>query len=492
MTLRNKNFKQHSACDDQNRVPALKRWHFLIIKAFYFIPLRGPFYAFMRIIIAGAGDVGFHLAKLLAYEDHDIVLVDTDKGKLKIASQSLDVGTVHGNASSPKVLREAGIDAAHLFIAVTQSQETNISTSVIAKHLGAQKTVARINNTEFIFNKESFNLKELGIDELISPESLAAREIKRLLKETALTDTFEFDNGLLTLMGVIIDENSILKHKTLNDTGHLNPDENFITVAILRDQETIIPRGDTKFEVGDHAYFIAQPDGIERVLSLTGKQKEEIKRIMILGGSQAGIHAARRLSKKYKVKLIERNENKCYDLANELPNTLIINGDSSEVELLIEEGIKDTDAFIAVTGDSESNIISCLVAKNNGVKKTIALIENIDYIHLSQNIGVDTMINKKLIAANFIFRYIRKGNVISLTSIHGVDAEVLEFNVEEGSKITKKEIKDLNFPKSAILGGVIRKGKGYTTGGNFRVQAKDRVVVLCKPDCIHAVEEFFK
>ena len=446
----------------------------------------------MRIIIAGAGEVGFHLAKLLAYEDHDIVLIDTDQEKLKLASSSLDVGTVHGNASSPKMLREANVEAAHLFIAVTQSQETNISTCMIAKHLGAQKTVARIQNTEFIFNKDSLNLKELGIDELISPESLAAREIKRLLKETALTDTFEFDNGLLTLMGVIIDENSILKNKTLNDTSHLNPDENFITVAILRDQETIIPRGDTKFEVNDHAYFIAQSDGIERVLDLTGKEKTEIKRIMILGGSQAGVHAARRLSKKYKVKLIEKDKEKCYELANELPNTLIINGDSSDVDLLIEEGIKDTDAFIAVTGDSESNIISCLVAKNNGVEKTIALIENIDYIHISQNIGVDTMINKKLIAANFIFRYIRKGNVISLTSIHGVDAEVLEFNVAPESKITKKVIKDLNFPKSAIVGGVIRKGKGYTTMGNFRVEPSDRVVVLCKPDCIHAVEEFFK
>jgi trk system potassium uptake protein len=446
----------------------------------------------MRIIIAGAGDVGYHLAKLLAYEDKNIVLIDKDSEKLRHVANTLDVATIKGSSTSFKTLEEADISRADLLIAVTSSEETNLSTAIIGKHLGAKKTIARIENVEYLLNKEKLDLRSLGIDEIISPESLAAREIKRLLKDTALTDTFDFDNGKLSLLGVIIDEGSQLLGKTLHEAAYLNPDNNFITVAILRHNETIIPRGEDIFQMGDHAYFIAEPEGVERVLLLAGKQRVGVKNIMILGGSKAGFHAARRLSKKFNVKLIEHDKEKCFELADALPNVMVINGDARDVELLEEEGIGDMDAFIAVTGNSETNIISCLVAKNHGVRKTISLVENIDYIHLSQNIGVDTMINKKLIAANFIFRYIREGNVISLTSIHGVDAEILEFVVEPGAEITKDEIKNVEFPKNAIIGGVVRRGVGYTAMGNFQVLPKDRVVVLCRPECIKKMEQLFK
>jgi trk system potassium uptake protein TrkA len=212
---------------------------------------------------------------------------------------------------------------------------------------------------------------------------------------------------------------------------------------------------------------------------------------MIMGGSRIGFHAARRLSKIYNIKLVEKNKEKSYELADDLPETLVVNGDCSDVDLLKEEGIQDTDAVVAVTGNSETNIISCLLAKNLGVKKTIALVENMDYIQISQNIGVDTMINKKLIAANFISRYVRRGNIISLTGIHGTEAEIMEFVVPEGSKITKKEIKKLNFPKSAVIGGVIRNGQVQPVAGEFRIKAEDRVVVLSLPECIHKVEEYF-
>ncbi|UII27809.1 Trk system potassium transporter TrkA [Fulvivirga maritima] len=446
----------------------------------------------MRIIIAGAGDVGFHLAKLLAYEEQDIILIDMDGARLRQASSNLDVGTIKGSSTSYSVLEEADVANADLLIAVTSSEETNITTTIIGKHLGAKKTIARIQNVEYLLNKEKLNLQDLGIDEIISPESLAAKEIKRLLKEIALTDTFDFDEGRLSLVGVTVDENSKLKNKTLIEAAHLNPNQNFVTVAILRDSQTIIPHGDNKFIEGDHAYFIAQPNGINTVLELSGKRKQEIKNIMILGGSKVGFHAAKRLSRKFNVKLIERDREKCHELADQLKDVMVICGDGRDVDLLQEEAIEEMDAFIAVTGNSETNIISCLVAKNNNVKKTISLVENIDYIHLSQNIGVDTMINKKLIAANFIFRYIRKGDVISLTSIHGVDAEILEFIVKAGSKITTREIKELDFPKGAIIGGVVRNGVGYTTMGDFQFRPKDRAVVLCRPECIHVVEEFFK
>ena len=446
----------------------------------------------MRIVIAGAGDVGFHLAKLLAYEEQDIVLIDLDQEKLKYAANHLDVATIRGSSTSYSVLLDANIGKADLLIAVTSSEETNIATAIIGKNLGAKRTVARISNIEFLLGKDILDLKTIGIDEIISPESLAAKEIKRLLRESALTDTFDFDNGMLSLVGITIDESGELSEKTLSETAYLNPDNSFTTVAILRNNETIIPHGENRFKPNDHAYFIAEPDGVERVMDLSGKKRTEIKNIMVLGGSKVGINTARRLSKKYNIKMIEEDKEKCFELADMLPDTLIINGDGRDVDLLTEEGLSDMDAFIAVTGNSETNIISCLVAKNHGVAKTIALVENIDYIHLSQNIGVDTMINKKLIAANFIFRYIRKGEVLNLTSIHGVDAEILEFEVKPDSKILADELRNLDFPKTAVVGGVIRKGKGHTVRGTFRFEPKDRVVVLTRPDCLHKVESFFK
>ncbi|GAA4831835.1 Trk system potassium transporter TrkA [Algivirga pacifica] len=448
----------------------------------------------MKIVIAGAGDVGFHLARLLTNEDQDITIIDVDADRLNYAAQHLDVATVKGSSTSFETLEKANISKAHLLIAVTAAEDTNLLTASIGKQLGAKRTIARISNSEFLQNRDKFDLRNLGIDELISPELLATKEVKRLLKEAAITDTFEFERGLLSLIGITIDEEADhLSNKTLRETAYLNPNYDFLTVAILRNNETIIPRGDTRFETGDHVYYIAKPEGVSRVLKLTGKQKDKkIRSIMILGGSRVGFYAARSLSSKYNVILIEKDKDKCFELADLLPNTLVINGDGRDVELLQEEGIDNIDAFIAVTGDSETNIISSLVAKNHGVDKTIALVENIDYIHLSQNMGVDTLINKKLIAANFIFRYIRKGQVLSLTSLHGVDAEVLEFVVNEGAPITRAPLSELDIPKTAIIGGIIRKGKSYVPKGSFTFKPYDRVVVLSRPECIHKVEFFFK
>ena len=291
----------------------------------------------MRIIIAGAGDVGFHLAKLLAYEEHDISIVDLDTDKLQYISNHLDVGTMRGNSTSYNVLENADVAKADLLIAATESEATNISTAIIGKNLGAKRTIARITNTEYLHSKDKLDLKSIGIDEIISPESLAAKEIKRLLKETALTDTFDFEQGRLSLVGITVDQESELLNKTLVETAYLNPNHTFITVAILRENETIIPHGDNKFMLNDHAYFICQPEGVERVMDLAGKQRESIKNVMILGGSKIGIQAARQLSKKYNIKLVEQDREKCFELADSLENTMIINGDGRDVELLQEE-----------------------------------------------------------------------------------------------------------------------------------------------------------
>ena len=445
----------------------------------------------MRIVIAGAGEVGFHIAKLLAYEEQDIILIDKDKEKLDYVASHLDVATIKGSSTSLKVLQEAMVEKADLVICATSTEETNIATAIIAKNLGAKKTVSRIENIEYLQKKDVLDLKTIGIDEIISPESLAAKEIERLLKEAALTDTFDFSRGMLSMIGLSIQEDSVLNNKTIAEASSLDPYQNFVTVAILRNNETIIPRGSNRFQKDDHAYFIVCPDVVDKLINLTGNQSIQIKNVMILGGSKVGINAAKRLSKKYNVKLIERDKEKAFELADQLKETLVINGDGRNIELLEDEGIEEMDAFVAVTGNSETNIISSLVAKKHNVKKTISLVENIDYIQISQDIGVDTMINKKLIAANFIFRYVRKGQVLSLTSIHGVDAEVLEFEVQENAKITKHELKDLNFPAAAVIGGVIRRGEGYVTLGNFQFKPKDRVVVLARPNCIRSVETFF-
>jgi trk system potassium uptake protein TrkA len=446
----------------------------------------------MRIIIAGAGDVGFHLARLLAFEEHDIALIDLDDATLAHVGKHLDVVTIKGNSTSFEVLEDANVANSDLLIAVTQSESSNISTCIIAKHLGVKKTIARVQNTEFLFRKDKLNLYDLGIDEVISPESLAAREIKRLLREVALTDSFDFENGKLSLIGVNIDAGSDFEGKSLSEISKLTPGAIFIIVAILRENATIIPTGSEVFQANDHAYFIALPDGVDKVLSLASTEKRiGLRRVMVLGGSKVGVHAAKRLSKKYKVKLIEKDKDKSFELADQLPNVMVIHGDCRDVDLLEEEELAQTDAFIAVTGNSETNIISCLVAKEHNVKKTIALVENIDYIHLSQNIGVDTMINKKLIAANFIFRYVRKGDIINLTTIHGVNAEILEFVVKAESKITADILKNLPLPESVIIGGVIRKGVGLIPLGDFQFRPKDRAVILCKPESIQQVESFF-
>jgi trk system potassium uptake protein TrkA len=446
----------------------------------------------MKVIIAGAGEVGFHLAKLLTIEGHDIIVIDTDADKLSFIANHLDVQTINGSSTSYSCLIQANVSRADLVIGVTNSEDANLTTCIIAKHLGAKKTVARISNVEFLLNREKLDLASIGIDELISPASLAAREIKRLCRESAMTDFIDFDKGKLSLVGIKVEHQSRLTGKTIEDCAYLNPDGNFIPVAILRNNETIIPRKETRFYANDHAYFVANSDGMEQVMNAFGKERIEIKNVMILGGSAVGFHAAQLLSKKYRVKLVEPNKERCIELAEKLDDTLIINADGRNLDVLEEENLSEMDAFIAVTGNSETNIISSLVAKNHGVKKTIALVENIDYIHLSQSIGVDTLINKKLIAANFIFRYIRKGEVLSLTSLHGADVEVLEFEVTSNSKICGKTMRSLDFPESSVVGGVIRGEIGRIPTGDFVFEEKDHVVILSKMQCIHKIESYFR
>ncbi|TLP80952.1 Trk system potassium transporter TrkA [Maribacter sp. ACAM166] len=448
----------------------------------------------MKIIIAGAGEVGFHLAKLLSYESQDITLIDSQKESLAYADNHLDIRVLKGDATSISVLRDAQVQNSDLVIAVTSSETTNLTLCMLAKQLGCKRTIARISNTEFIKHKELLRFSELGIDELISPEALAATEIQLLLNKSAFNDTYEFEDGELIMVGVSLIKSATLVGKMVKEAAKIFPKLHFMPIALQRTgtQYTVIPRGDTLFKEGDQVYFITVKEGVDELYKLTGKKKAEIKNVMILGGSKVGYKTARDLcANKFNVKLIEKNKEKAFDLADELPNALVINGDGRNVELLEEESLESMDAFIAVTGNSETNIMSCLVAKSKFIKKTIALVENMDYFQLSHSIGIDTLINKKLLAANNIFRHIRKGEVVALMRLNNLNAEILEFIVKRNSKVTGATIRDLDFPKQATIGGVVRDGVGHIALGGFKIKEGDRVVVCCLPSEIPKIERMF-
>ncbi|MDB9882901.1 Trk system potassium transporter TrkA [Bacteroidia bacterium] len=445
----------------------------------------------MKIIIAGAGEVGYHLAKLLTKESHSIVLIDTRLKILSRADSEMDLLTLHGSAYSLSILDKADVANTDLLIAVTSSETTNLTIATLGKQLGAKKTIARVNNSEFLKLKDRLDLGTLGIDVIISPEELASKEIIRLLRRSSFSNAFDFEFGKLTLLGVYLTDESKIIGKDINACQEYNKNQHYKTIAIERGGEAIIPIGSFTYEQGDHVFFLCLPLGIEEIREACGKAKLEVKNIMIMGGGNVGYGTAKKLSRKKNVKLIESNTERCIELADMLPETLVINDDGHDVHLLEDENISEMDAFIAVTGNSETNIMSCLVAKNHGVKKTIAMVENMDYINLSQTIGIDTLINKKLIAANNIFRYVRQADIINIAGIHGLDAEVIEIHVHENSKATKNSIGDLNLPSDAIVGGIIRKNQAWIADNNFQIEASDKVVVFALPAVIQKTLEYF-
>ena len=445
----------------------------------------------MKIIIAGAGEVGYHLAKLLRKESHSIVLIDTSVSILSRADSELDLLTIHGNAYSISVLDKAGVSDADLLIAVTSSETANLTIATLGKQLGAKKTISRVNSSEFHKLKDRLDLERLGIDVVISPEELASKEIIRLLRRSAFTNAFDFEFGRLTLLGVYLEEGSSIINKQVGELKSFDLKNQFKIIALERNGVPIIPDQDFVYFKNDHVFFLCLPAGIEQIREMCGKQKLEVKNVMILGGGNIGHNAARKLSRKKHVKLIESDTERCHELADSLPDTLVINDDGHDVHLLEDENISEMDAFIAVTGNSETNIMSCLVAKNHGVKKTIAMVENIDYINLSQTIGIDTLINKKLIAANNIFRYVRSADIINIAGIHGIEAEAIEIKVNENSKVTEKTIGDLKLPNDAIIGGIIRNDEGIIAYPAFQIEADDKVVIFALPDSIKKTLAYF-
>ncbi|NJC27929.1 Trk system potassium transporter TrkA [Neolewinella antarctica] len=446
----------------------------------------------MKIVIAGAGDVGFHLAKLMATENQDIILIDNDEEVLDYAGSHLDVLTVRGDATSIQTLSNARVQSADLLLAVTTSEKTNMMSAILAKKLGCRHVVARVDNEEYTTAANESTICSLGIDQIISPRQLASQEILRLIKQCSFTDIFEFENGKLVLLGTTLDDDSPLVGVRLSDIKSLRAKVDLRPIAVLRGNTTIIPKGFTTLRRGDHIYFITKPEKKQLVEDFVGKKRKTVRSILILGGTELGISTARILQDDYSVTIVEKSRRRCQYINEQLTNVLVIKGDYTNIDLLQEEGLDRMDAFIALTGNSETNIISCLTARNHGVYKTIAQVENKEYTHISQNIGVDTLINKKLLAANSIFHHIRKGNIEAITSLQGVDAQVIEYVLTKSNQLTKKPLSKLHFPETALVGGVIRGEQTLIPNGDTQMEIGDRVIVFALPSAIKRLEELFR
>ena len=445
----------------------------------------------MRIVISGIGEMGSHLARMLSGNGHDITVIDSDTKALNELSNLADLITVEGDTTAFAVLRRAGVRRCDLFIAVNHNENQNILAAIMAKQLGAKKSIARVDNNEYLEpnNKEMFI--NMGIDYLFYPEKVAAQEVTNLLGHTSTTDYVDFSGGLLALIVIKLEPTSPLLGRSLSDLAADGSITDFRAVAITRGTQTIIPRGQDEFFEGDVVYVIARKDVANRVTELSGQKSVEVKNLMILGGSRIGVRVALELQDEMNVKIIEYNGEKAYRLAEELDKTLIIHEDGRNLDAMLEEGLVSMDAFLAVTGRSETNILAAMQAKRMGVKKVIAEVENLNYIRLAESVGIDTIINKKRVTASNIFRFTMSTDVQAIRCLSGSEAEVLEFIVKPNSPATKSKIKDLRLPHDVIVGGIVRGDKVFIAVGDTTIQAYDRVVVFSMPDSIAKVGEYF-
>ena len=445
----------------------------------------------MNIIIAGDGEVGFYLAEALVDSNHNITIVDPHEELLKLVEAHADLMTIVGESNSVAVLKQANVAKADLVISVLHSEPINILTAILAKKLGAKYTIARVNTLQNL-NKENQKIYyELGIDVLLSPEDIAGHEVVKLLQQPAAIEIFELSEGKLLVILIRISPDASVVNQSLNDIAAQHITLDFRAVAIHRRDRTFIPDGDSVFLPNDFVYVITKPEGLDQLLKMGGKQDVEINNIMVVGGGRVGKVIAKQLETELNIKLIEQDRERSLKLSDLLDETLIINGDARDINLLEDEGIEGVDAFIAVTSSSETNILTCLHAKKFGVKKTIALVENLDYIEISQNIGIDTIINKKLSAASYIIKHSMSDEVTSLKCLSSINSDVVEFIAKKDSPVTKNPIRNLKMPEGALIGGIIRGNNSYIAIGDFQIQENDNVVVFALPGISHKIEKMF-
>ncbi len=447
----------------------------------------------MKIIIAGAYEIGSHLAKLLSRNNQDIVLIDDDEERLNNISSDYDLLTMHASPTSLKALKEAGAANADLYIAVTPDENMNMNSCVMAKAVGAKKTVAKVNNYEFVEPEMSKFYSKLGIDSLIYPENLAAYDIVNGLKMSWVRQRWDVHGGALVMLGIKLRETCEILNQPLKDL--CKPDTPYYIVAVKRGGETIIPRGNDKLKTFDLVYFMTTKQYIPYVRKIVGKEHYvDVKNVMIMGGGNTAIHALKSMPEYMDVKIMEKDEARCEYLNEQIENNhvMVINGDGRDLSLLNEEGIHTTQAFVALTSNAETNILACLTAKRMGVRKTVASVENLDYVNMAVSLDIGTIVNKKAIAASHIYQMMLDAEVNNVRFLMTANADVAEFTAQPQSKVTRKKVYELGLPQGATIGGLVRNGVGHLVSGGTQIEAGDIVVVFCHNMRMDKLEKFFK
>ena len=442
----------------------------------------------MKIIIAGAGEVGTHLAKLFSNEEQDIIIIDPDERKLALLD-NYNLMTYHGSATSFACLKDVRVGSADIFVAVTPFEARNLMACQLAKSLGAKKTVARIDNSEYLAKKHTAYFHGIGIDYLIYPEHLAASEMMTSLRLPWVRNCFEMFDSQLIVLGVRVRENAPIINHQLKDLSSVT--HALHVSAIKRNRETIIPRGDDSILAGDIVYIATTLDNIEEVRLACGKKNIVTEKVLIMGGSEMSEQLARMMGDRYRVKIIESNLDRCEELSALLPNCHIVHGDARDTDLLEEEGISDYDVFVALTSNSEANILGCMIAKEHGVPKTIAEVENLQYINEAEALNIGTLINKQLLASSRIVQIMLDCDVDNARCLALSDAEVAELIIKDKARVTRADVKDLRLPAGMTIAGLVRNGVGQLVRGNTRLQAGDHVVVFCLVGTIHKIEKVF-
>ena len=446
----------------------------------------------MKIVVVGAGTVGRRVAEHLSKEEHDIIVVDKDEDRRRRVAEQMDVLAMRGSGTSTKVLKDVGADDADIFLAVTDSDEVNIVSCLIASEFSVKTKVARVRNPEYFTGSSALSPQKLNIDLMINPEEEAAEEAVRLLKMSAATDIVEFEDGKIQLIGLKLDRNSPIVNRTLKDVGSSVPGLYFWVVAINRAERTIIPSADDYLRINDQVFVMAESESIEDVVKLTGERSHKLQRVMILGGSRVAKNAARLLAdEELQVKMVESDRERSQSLADEMDKVLVLHGDGTDIDLLAREGILDMDGLVAATDDQETNILACLLAKHIGVKKVITIVTQPHYLPLMPSIGIDAAVDPNSSTVNTILRFVRRGRIVSVVGIKGMDAEVIELIANRDSKIVGKALIDVKFPKGATLGMLVKDGKVTSPRPDSVIEPDDRAVIFSLPSAISDVEKMF-
>ena len=441
----------------------------------------------MRVIIVGAGEVGYQIAKYLSLELIDVVVIDKDKDKLRRVIEDLDVAAVEGEGGSPLTLMEAEADKADIILAVTDKDETNMIACLLARVFNIPRKIARIRNPEYFNNERLLSRELLDIDPAINPELELAKTVEKLLELPLATDIEEFENGLIKIIGFKIPETAPLIGKTLKKVGNMYAKKLLIGI-IVREDRAIIPTGEDIIQEGDIIYVPVKKEEVADTLSILGVSAKPAKKVMILGGGRTGYYIASDIEQKADVKIIEKEAERCKYLTKNLKKALVLHGDGVEQKLLVEENIKDMDAFVAVSNNDELNIMAALLAKKLGTKKTVAVVNKTDYILIAHNLGLQAALSPRLLTASTILRYVRRGDILSLTAVAEGKAEIIESRIGKKSPLVGKTLEEAQ-PKASLIGAIIRGEDLIIPSGSDKILEDDKVIIFTLKESIKDVEK---